>query len=123
MRSIMTVLQYGRFIAQQDGKPPDTMDVEALAPACPSGKEDENHTKYRCYFLVLAGATRFLQGINVLPGSFMTGQITIAKINLDAVIVEGTSRKSLKLGPGHVQDSAPLGSSCGSGGSIMRMTI
>jgi hypothetical protein len=26
-------------------------------------------------FLVLAGATWFLQGINVLPGSFMTGQI------------------------------------------------
>jgi hypothetical protein len=25
--------------------------------------------------LVLAGATWFLQGINVLPGSFMTGQI------------------------------------------------
>ena len=25
--------------------------------------------------LVLAGATCFLQGINVLPGSFMTGQI------------------------------------------------
>jgi hypothetical protein len=26
-------------------------------------------------FLVLSGATWFLQGINVLPGSFMTGQI------------------------------------------------
>jgi hypothetical protein len=25
MRSIMTVLQYGRFIAQQGGKPQDTM--------------------------------------------------------------------------------------------------
>jgi sortase (surface protein transpeptidase) len=28
-------------------------------------------------------------------------RLTIAKINLDAVVVEGTSRKSLKLGPGH----------------------
>jgi hypothetical protein len=27
------------------------------------------------FLLVLAGATWFLQGINVLPGSFMTGQI------------------------------------------------
>ena len=33
-------------------------------------------------------------------------RLTIAKIKLDAVIVEGTSRKSLKLGPGHMQDSA-----------------
>jgi sortase A len=32
-------------------------------------------------------------------------RLTIAKIKPDAVIVEGTSRKSLKLGPGHMQDS------------------
>jgi LPXTG-site transpeptidase (sortase) family protein len=38
-------------------------------------------------------------------------RLTIAKINLDAVIVEGTSRKSLKLGPGHLKDSALPGSS------------
>jgi LPXTG-site transpeptidase (sortase) family protein len=38
-------------------------------------------------------------------------RLTIARINLDAVIVEGTSRKSLKLGPGHMQNSALLGSS------------
>jgi sortase A len=38
-------------------------------------------------------------------------RLTIAKINLDAVIVEGTSRKSLKLGPGHMEDSAVPGSS------------
>jgi sortase A len=38
-------------------------------------------------------------------------RLTIAKINLDAVIVEGTSRESLKLGPGHVEDSALPGSS------------
>ncbi len=38
-------------------------------------------------------------------------RLTIAKIKLDAVIVEGTSYKSLKLGPGHVQNSALLGSS------------
>jgi len=33
-------------------------------------------------------------------------RLTIAKINLDAVVVEGTSRKSLKLGPGHMENSA-----------------
>lgn len=33
-------------------------------------------------------------------------RLTIATINLDAVIVEGTSRKSLRLGPGHMEDSA-----------------
>jgi sortase A len=38
-------------------------------------------------------------------------RLTIARINLDAVIVEGTSRKSLKLGPGHMKDSALPGSS------------
>jgi LPXTG-site transpeptidase (sortase) family protein len=36
-------------------------------------------------------------------------RLTIAKIKLDAVVVEGTSRKSLKLGPGHMEDSAPPG--------------
>jgi sortase (surface protein transpeptidase) len=39
------------------------------------------------------------------------GQLTVAKINLDAVVVEGTSRKSLKLGPGHLENSAIPGSS------------
>jgi sortase A len=38
-------------------------------------------------------------------------RLTIAKINLDAVVVEGTSRKSLKLGPGHMENSAIPGSS------------
>jgi len=38
-------------------------------------------------------------------------RLTIAKINLDAVIVKGISRKSLKLGPGHMKDSALPGSS------------
>jgi len=38
-------------------------------------------------------------------------RLTIARIKLDAVIVEGTSRQSLKLGPGHMQRSALLGSS------------
>jgi LPXTG-site transpeptidase (sortase) family protein len=38
-------------------------------------------------------------------------RLTIAKINLDAVVVEGTSRKSLKLGPGHMEKSALPGSS------------
>jgi LPXTG-site transpeptidase (sortase) family protein len=33
-------------------------------------------------------------------------RLTIAKIKLDAVVVEGSSRKSLKLGPGHMENSA-----------------
>ena len=33
-------------------------------------------------------------------------RISIPKINLDAVILEGTSYKSLTLGPGHLRDSA-----------------
>jgi LPXTG-site transpeptidase (sortase) family protein len=36
-------------------------------------------------------------------------RLTIAKIGLDAVIVEGTSHKSLKLGPGHMEGSAVPG--------------
>ncbi len=32
-------------------------------------------------------------------------RLTIAEINLDAVIVEGTSNKSLKIGPGHLEKS------------------
>jgi LPXTG-site transpeptidase (sortase) family protein len=38
-------------------------------------------------------------------------RLTIPHINLDAVVVEGASRKSLKLGPGHMQNSAVPGSS------------
>jgi sortase A len=33
-------------------------------------------------------------------------RISIPKINLDAVIMEGTSHKSLTLGPAHLRDSA-----------------
>ncbi len=36
-------------------------------------------------------------------------RLTIAKINLDAVVVEGTSHRALKLGPGHVEGSAVPG--------------
>jgi LPXTG-site transpeptidase (sortase) family protein len=38
-------------------------------------------------------------------------RLTIARIKLDAVIVEGASNKSLKLGPGHMADSALPGNS------------
>jgi hypothetical protein len=36
---------------------------------------------------ILAGGTWFLQGINVLPGSFMTGQIQWAIYGAIAVVV------------------------------------
>jgi len=39
--------------------------------------------------LVLAGAVWFLQGINVLPGSFMTGQIRWA-VNGGIAVAAGT---------------------------------
>jgi hypothetical protein len=38
-------------------------------------------------FLILVGGVWFLQGINVLPGSFMTGQIRWAVYGGLAVIV------------------------------------
>jgi LPXTG-site transpeptidase (sortase) family protein len=38
-------------------------------------------------------------------------RLTIARIKLDAVIVEGTSHRSLKLGPGHMEHSPLPGSS------------
>ena len=37
-------------------------------------------------FLILAGGVWFLQGINVLPGSFMTGQIRWAIYGGTAVV-------------------------------------
>ena len=50
--------------------------------------------------LILAGGVWFLQGINILPGSFMTGQIqwaiygAIAMIVGVALIVFGNRRKA-----------------------------
>jgi LPXTG-site transpeptidase (sortase) family protein len=38
-------------------------------------------------------------------------RLTIDKIKLDAVIVEGSSRKALKFGPGHMEDSPLPGNS------------
>ncbi len=37
-------------------------------------------------------------------------KVTIPKINLDAIVVEGTTRKQLLLGPGHMPDTAQPGS-------------
>jgi LPXTG-site transpeptidase (sortase) family protein len=53
---------------------------------------------------------------NARPASILSGdddalfRLTITKINLDVVIVEGTSRKSLKIAPGPMEDSALPGS-------------
>jgi hypothetical protein len=51
--------------------------------------------------LVLAGATWFLQGINVLPGSFMTGQIQWAVYGGIAVAAGGallvTANRSARM--------------------------
>ena len=38
-------------------------------------------------FLVLSGVVWFLQGINILPGSFMTGQIRWAVYGAIAVVI------------------------------------
>ena len=40
-------------------------------------------------FLILTGIVWFFQGINVLPGSFMTGQIGWAIAGVASVIVGG----------------------------------
>jgi sortase A len=40
-----------------------------------------------------------------LPGDLLT-RVMIPKIKLDAIVVEGTSRKQLLAGPGHLQDTA-----------------
>ena len=54
---------------------------------------------------------------NARPASISTSdngvlvRLMIAKINLDAVVVEGTSHQSLKLGPGHLEGSAVPGKS------------
>ncbi len=72
------------------------------------------------YWQIFAGQEKLAlewQQQNVRPASVLGSdgdalvRLTIARISLDAVLVEGTSRKSLKLGPGHMQNSALLGSS------------
>jgi LPXTG-site transpeptidase (sortase) family protein len=49
------------------------------------------------------------QNAGISPSTIHAGgltRISIPKINLDAVILEGTSHKSLTLGPAHLRDSA-----------------
>jgi LPXTG-site transpeptidase (sortase) family protein len=49
------------------------------------------------------------QNAGISPSTTHAGgltRISIPKINLDAVILEGTSHKSLTLGPAHLRDSA-----------------
>ena len=49
------------------------------------------------------------QNADITPSTTHAGgltRISIPKINLDAVILEGTSHKSLTLGPAHLRDSA-----------------
>ena len=72
------------------------------------------------YWQMYAGQKRLAlewQQQNAHPVSIVGGngdslaRLTIAKIGLDAVIVEGTSRKALRLGPGHMEDSSLPGHS------------
>ena len=53
--------------------------------------------------LVLTGIVWFLQGINVLPGSFMTGQIEYAILGI-AVAITGIG---LVVYPGRRKSAAP----------------
>ena len=55
--------------------------------------------------LVLTGIVWFLQGINVLPGSFMTGQIEYAILGI-AVAITGIG---LIVYPGRQKSAAPDG--------------
>src|SRR5512146_2157605 len=38
-------------------------------------------------------------------------RLTIPRIDLDSVVIEGTDRKALRLGPGHMEDTATPGES------------
>ncbi len=48
-------------------------------------------------------------GMNSAVANDGLTRLSIPKISLDAVIVEGTSRKALLLGPGHLKESAEPG--------------
>jgi LPXTG-site transpeptidase (sortase) family protein len=71
------------------------------------------------YWLMYAGQRKLAlewQQQNAHPENIVASnsdalvRLTIARINLDAVVVEGTSRQSLKLGPAHMEKSAVPGS-------------
>ena len=44
-----------------------------------------------------------------VPGTEMLTKVLIPKINLDAIVVEGASRKQLSIGPGHMIETAMPG--------------
>ena len=74
--------------------------------SCYVGKEHESHTEYRGRARGALGAIWFLQGINVLQGNFMTGQIRWAVYGGIAVaagivlLLAGNRRKNGKAGGG-----------------------
>lgn len=49
------------------------------------------------------------QAGSVQPVADQLTKVTIPKINLDAIVVEGTGRKQLLLGPGHMTDTPAPG--------------
>lgn len=44
-----------------------------------------------------------------IPAADMLTRVSIPRINMDAIVVEGASRKQLSIGPGHVVDTAMPG--------------
>ncbi len=50
-------------------------------------------------------------GQPVLSSEYMLTKVSIPKINLDAIVVEGASRKQLAIGPGHITTTALPGQS------------
>ncbi|MEK6222506.1 MAG: hypothetical protein N2D54_09705 [Chloroflexota bacterium] len=47
----------------------------------------KNTKKYFGWFLIITGIVLILQGINILPGSFMTGQIKWAYAGIVSLIL------------------------------------
>jgi len=45
-------------------------------------------------------------GLPRLPAGEMLTRVSIPKINLDAIVVEGATRKQLAIGPAHITDTA-----------------
>ena len=51
-------------------------------------------------------ATLTTPGLPRLPAGEMLTRVSIPKINLDAIVVEGATRKQLAIGPAHITDTA-----------------
>ena len=93
------LLERHRYAAKIYSKPVDDLDGSDFNPAWQSAEAARRRNEYNAVnmkvalnivdaFLVLFRTVWFLQGINVLPGSFMTGQVRWAVCGGIAVVRE-----------------------------------